>query len=153
MKKLNNLIKINSSVAISDDNFEINENIKLKFTSKKIAFKIFYALKSQNKNQNDLAEILGVTPQNISKLLKGEDYKISTLVKIEEALTINLIDRDIYNKDKNVQIFIHIKSFEKQKRPLFVDKEAMYLNHTFDISQNILEKEILSNQLNFNTLL
>lgn len=86
---------------------EFDTNMNLKHAVKKIAFKIQYTLKKKKLNQSDLATLLDVTPQNISKLLKGEDYKISTLVNIEEILNIRLIDRDIKNSSTQ-SVFIEI---------------------------------------------
>ncbi|MEJ5053429.1 helix-turn-helix domain-containing protein [Sphingobacterium sp. MYb382] len=106
MKKLNKLLS--PSISHCKANVEkFDEDILLKFTAKKVAFKIFYELKRRQLNQNDLAKLLNVTPQNVSKLLKGEDYKISTLVKLEQVLDINFIDRDIY-KEPHIQ-FITIE--------------------------------------------
>lgn len=151
MKKINKLIKskINEVSDLVETSIFDND-LKLKFTVKKIAFKIFFTLKAQNKTQNDLAKILDVTPQNVSKLLKGEDYKISTLIKIEEALKINLIDRNIFNSQHNISIIFHVKSFETQKKPLLVDKDFMSLNHTFDLSEKIVEKDIFHKSLSYN---
>lgn len=151
MKKINKLIKSKIN-EVSDlvENSIFDNDLKLKFTVKKIAFKIFFTLKTQNKTQNDLAKILGVTPQNVSKLLKGEDYKISTLIKIEEALKINLIDRNIFNSQHNISIIFHVKSFENQRKPLLVDKNFMFLNHTFDLSEKIVEKDIFHKSLSYN---
>jgi len=151
MKKINKLIKSKiNEVSELVENSIFDNDLKLKFTVKKIAFKVFFTLKAQNKTQNDLAKILSVTPQNISKLLKGEDYKISTLIKIEEALKINLIDRNIFNSQHNISIILHVKSFENQKKPLLVDKNFMFLNHTFDLSEKIVEKDIFHKSLSYN---
>lgn len=149
MKKLNNLIIKSNEISKIDQSIDSLKSVRLKFTAKKIAFKIFFELKSKNLVQQDLANLLGVTPQNVSKLLKGDDYKLSTLVKIEEALSINLIDRDIYDNRKNISVIIHLKSFEQIRKPLIVDPNSYLLNDNFQISKNILETEVYNKTINF----
>lgn len=149
MKKLNDIIVSKNNICTIENGENFCENINLKFTAKKIAFKIFYELKSQKLTQQDLANILSVTPQNISKLLKGDDYKLSTLVKIEEALSINLIDRDIYNNKNNISVIFHVKSFEIKRKPLIVKKSLYILNDSFELSNDILEAEIFDRTINF----
>lgn len=146
MKKLNEIsVKSNE---LSKINFKENfdENINLKFTAKKIAFKIFYELKNRKLAQQDLAKLLDVTPQNVSKLLKGDDYKLSTLIKIENVLSINLIDREIYNRlSNNISIIIHLKSFEHKSKPFIIDKNTYFLDENFKQSNNVLEANVLIN--------
>lgn len=149
MNKLNKLIVKSNEISKIDMREEFDENIKLKFTAKKIAFKIFYELKNKKLTQQDLAKLLDVTPQNISKLLKGDDYKLSTLVKLEDALSINLIDREIYNNRNNISVIIHVKSFEQKRKPLIVEKNTYLLNEDFQPSNNILEAEVFNKAINF----
>ncbi|MGV0854824.1 helix-turn-helix domain-containing protein [Empedobacter brevis] len=124
---------------------EFDENMNLKHAVKKIAFKIQYTLKKNNLNQKDLADLLDVTPQNISKLLKGEDYKVSTLVNIEEALNIRLIDREIKNNISS-SVFIEIK-----------DNDIKVLNTKIKTLNNKnyqnIEFESFINELNFTKII
>jgi predicted XRE-type DNA-binding protein len=59
--------------------------------STRIALRILDALEEKNWNQTDFANALGVTRQQVSKLLKGgNDFKLSTIAKIEEVLGIKI---------------------------------------------------------------
>ncbi len=57
-----------------------------------IAVKILRTLRERNMTQKDLAERLGLTPQYVNKIVKGqENLTLETICKIESALDINLI--------------------------------------------------------------
>jgi len=57
-----------------------------------IAIKILSTLRNQSKTQRDLAESIGVTPQYINKVVKGnENLTLETICKIERILGIDLI--------------------------------------------------------------
>lgn len=57
-----------------------------------IAIKILRELRSQNLSQKDLAERIGVTPQYINKIVKGqENLSLETINKLEKALGITLL--------------------------------------------------------------
>jgi transcriptional regulator with XRE-family HTH domain len=57
-----------------------------------IAVKILSAIRNQSVTQKELAEAIGVTPQYISKVLKGrENLSLATITKIERSLSISLI--------------------------------------------------------------
>jgi transcriptional regulator with XRE-family HTH domain len=50
-------------------------------------------------NQRGLAERLGCTQQYVSKILKGrENLSIETICKIEDALELELLPKDIKKK-------------------------------------------------------
>lgn len=57
-----------------------------------IALKVLGALRAQGLSQKDLAEKMGVTPQQISKIAKGhENLTLDTIAKLESALGIKII--------------------------------------------------------------
>ncbi|MDR7130175.1 transcriptional regulator with XRE-family HTH domain [Algoriphagus sp. 4150] len=59
--------------------------------STRIALRILDALDDKGWKQTDLAKALGVTRQQISKLVKGQnDYKLSTITQLEKVLKIQL---------------------------------------------------------------
>jgi transcriptional regulator with XRE-family HTH domain len=61
--------------------------------SAKIAFKILRAIREQKISQKELADRLNVSPQHISKIVKGyENFTLETLDKIEKVLGISLIE-------------------------------------------------------------
>ncbi len=74
--------------------------------SAKIAIKILSKLRN-NRNegkspssQKDLAEMMGVSPQQVNKMVKGsENLTLETISKIEKALGIQLMEiSETYNK-------------------------------------------------------
>lgn len=91
-------------------------DLDIKFSVKKISFKIYYHIREQNITQKELAERMKVSPQNISKMLKGDDFKTSTLAKFERALGIKLLDRDILPKEHNDTIVIELKKSITRKK-------------------------------------
>ena len=55
--------------------------------SRKIAIVVALSLEELNMSQKQLAEIVGCSPQYVSKLLKGEEnLTLETLCKLERAL-------------------------------------------------------------------
>jgi transcriptional regulator with XRE-family HTH domain len=61
--------------------------------SAKIAIKIMRALRDQKMSQKDLAQKLGVSAQQVNKILKGrENLKLETIAKFENVLNIELIN-------------------------------------------------------------
>jgi transcriptional regulator with XRE-family HTH domain len=58
-----------------------------------IAVKILRTLRERNMTQKDLAELLGLTPQYVNKIVKGaENLSLETISKIGNALNISLIE-------------------------------------------------------------
>lgn len=58
----------------------------------KIATQLAFYMKSEGISQTDLGRLIGVSPQQISKILKGrENLTLGTIEKIESALNIELI--------------------------------------------------------------
>lgn len=60
--------------------------------SQEIALSILRALEDQKMQQKELAILLGVSPQQVSKWVKGkENFTLETISRIEDVLDINLI--------------------------------------------------------------
>lgn len=65
--------------------------------SRQIALNINKALKAQGLKQKQLAERLQVSPQQVSKIMKGtENMTLETIAKIESELDISLIGEVLY---------------------------------------------------------
>ena len=61
--------------------------------SQKIAVKVLLQMKQEGLTQKALAERMDCTQQYVSKILKGkENMSLDTLSKLEDALSINLIN-------------------------------------------------------------
>jgi ribosome-binding protein aMBF1 (putative translation factor) len=64
-----------------------------------IAVKVLDALKTQQLTQKDLAERMGVSPQQISKIVRGEEnLTLQTIFQLESILGIHVIN---VNSDPN----------------------------------------------------
>lgn len=60
--------------------------------SQDIALNVLLALKAKNMTQRQLAEILSVSPQQVNKIVKGEEnLTLETIFKLESALDIKVI--------------------------------------------------------------
>lgn len=72
---------------------ERQKNRKWLQYSAHIALEVLTALESKkDMTQKKLAELVGVSPQHISKILKGEEnLTLETIAKLSEALGIELI--------------------------------------------------------------
>ncbi|MFA6770317.1 MAG: helix-turn-helix transcriptional regulator [Bacteroidales bacterium] len=61
--------------------------------SAKIALVILRAIKNCSMTQKELAERMGVKPQQISKIVKGkENLTLETIGKLEKALNLKIVD-------------------------------------------------------------
>ena len=73
-----------------------------------IAVRVLDALKAQNLSQKELAERMNVSPQQISKIVKGqENLTLETISNLELALDIQIIDEKAH----------HNKALPKKKKP------------------------------------
>lgn len=73
--------------------------------SRRMAIKINTFLKANNIKQKQLAELLNVSPQQVSKIIKGrENLTLETISKIEKVLKIQLIGE---NKVQKIEISLH----------------------------------------------
>ena len=91
-EKLNNLESKESSKWVEKAEWRITNEGWLD-KSAKIALKILRTIRANGISQIDLAEKLGVSPQQVSKILKGqENLTLETIDKLEKALNISLIE-------------------------------------------------------------
>jgi transcriptional regulator with XRE-family HTH domain len=74
--------------------------------SGKIAFRILEALDAKEMTQKELAEAMGVTPQQVNKIVKGkENLSLKTIEKLEQTLGISLISfPSVITVHKGIQI-------------------------------------------------
>lgn len=64
-----------------------------------IAVKVLSALKAQGLTRKQLAERMDVSPQQVNKIVKGqENLTLETISKIETVLGINIIDSALKGK-------------------------------------------------------
>jgi len=71
--------------------------------SASIALKVLRALRKQSMTQKELAERIAVSPQQVNKLLKGEENMcLDTICKLETALGIKLITIPNYSSGESI---------------------------------------------------
>lgn len=64
--------------------------------SASIAAKVRRALRTQGITQAQLADTLGITPANVTRYLNGKtNFELKTLIELERALSIHIIDREV----------------------------------------------------------
>jgi len=100
-----------------------------------IAFKIGYYMRKNGLTQKQLAKKIDVKPQQVSRILKGkQDFKHSTLYKIQKALNINLINSNIddnQNTDAQIILMKHYTSNQTTQSIEYVSTE----NSNYPIAQ------------------
>ena len=97
MKREEKIEKLNKIVAGQKSKWEERAELRIKNEewlnkSAEIALKILRTLRYFNMSQAKLAEEIGVSPQQISKIVKGnENLTLETICKIEKVLNTELI--------------------------------------------------------------
>ena len=92
--------------------------------SQKIAIKVLKAIREKGIKQKQLAEMVGVSPQQINKIVKGnENLTLETIAKLENALNIaliftenktHIIHKEYVIKPVNSHIYNNTKIVSKQ---------------------------------------
>ena len=81
----------------------------------RIAMKIKRALRIKHMTKAHLSELMGFDPAIVSRYLSGKaNMELKTIVKIEKALDINIIDREISPKKKK-EVIILSNAFENME--------------------------------------
>ncbi|MBE9468624.1 MAG: helix-turn-helix transcriptional regulator [Bacteroidetes bacterium] len=93
---MTNLDKLNKLASNSskwkDEAQKRKENRAWQKHSQKIAIKVLKALREKGIKQKQLAEMIGVSAQQINKIVKGnENLTLMTIAKLENALNIELL--------------------------------------------------------------
>jgi transcriptional regulator with XRE-family HTH domain len=87
--KLNSLATKSDWIEKANKRQENKEWLKY---SQKIALKVLRTLREEKISQKSLAEIIGVSPQYVNKIVKGkENLTLETISKLEKALAIDLM--------------------------------------------------------------
>lgn len=81
-----------------------------KAASSAIAAKVRRQLKITDTSRVKLAEILGVTPANITRYLNGTtNFELRTLVELERALGIEIINKDVIPTKRLTPVILNIE--------------------------------------------
>lgn len=108
----------------------------LNAASSAIALKIKRQLKILELSQLQLAEMLGVTPANITRYLSGKtNFELKTLVEIERALGIKIIDRTVIPAEEIKPLVVNVNySFDLQTLKATDKISAMEANSAYAIN-------------------
>ncbi|MEZ4851161.1 MAG: helix-turn-helix transcriptional regulator [Bacteroidia bacterium] len=106
--------------------------------SRKIAIKINSILKERKLTQKKLAEMLEVSPQQVSKIIKGrENLTLETISKIEKVLSIELIHisskESVSDSLKNPKVIV----FHFSVNPEIQAERPGNYNWAFEYKKNI----------------
>jgi transcriptional regulator with XRE-family HTH domain len=113
--------------------------------SAEIAVRILSALRKLSLSQKDLAEMTGVSPQYINKVVKGqENLSLETICKIERALGVNLVEVPVF---EDTQV---ISQVEEPFSVSYTDMAKNFLIYSGKVSYN-LNSVFRINENNFNT--
>ncbi len=81
-----------------------------KAASSAIAAKVRRQLKLTDTSRVKLAEMLGVTPANITRYLNGTtNFELRTLVELERALGLEIINKDIIPQKNPAPVVLNIE--------------------------------------------
>jgi len=85
--------------------------------SQAIALRVLRTLREKEMTQKELSSRLNVSPQQISKIVKGkENLTLETISKIEKALGISLMNVPLYEKSQIVEASEYLsKNFYAKK--------------------------------------
>jgi DNA-binding XRE family transcriptional regulator len=115
LKRFRDLVYDTDTEIFVEAKFRVENHYWLK-ESKRIAFKILSKLKELGMTQKQLAEMMGVSPQQINKWVKGnEKFSLDTLLKLQEVLDVPIL-ASYYEKN---------------------NKKAEELMDSFEVSENI----------------
>lgn len=105
--------------------FRIKNKKWLRYSSN-IARRIHAALEDrEDLSQTKLAELLNVTPQYISKVLKGqENLTLETIAKLSEALNVELISFPTYKYDLPIKVLLEQKKAKAANKPAATQRTA-----------------------------
>ncbi|MDR3669094.1 MAG: helix-turn-helix transcriptional regulator [Ignavibacteriaceae bacterium] len=91
--------------------------------SAKIAIKILRTIRAKNITQLQLAEMLNVSPQQISKIVKGqENLTLETIAKLEKALDIKLVEIPAIQTTVQLDPKLYVSIISKYTQSLIVNK-------------------------------
>lgn len=134
-EKLQKLSAGKNPKIIEDIKYRNANRVWLK-NSKKIALEILLKLDELQWSQKDLAEKLGVSPQYINKLLKGnEKFGFEILSQIEETMelcvfSVNIMKNKLRNTNSTVYIVHKTETIAPKKGkivPIYTEEEYAIL--------------------------
>lgn len=109
-EKLSKITSTESSQWMADAKWRRDNKTWLK-KSQSIALRVLRTLREKNMQQKDLAVALGVSNQQISKIVKGkENLTLDTISKLEQALGVMLLE--VPKEKKSSEAFVPKSQFD-----------------------------------------
>lgn len=142
MKNLNKLASNDSTWKEEAERRKENRGWQEK--SQRIAVKILSTIREKGIKQKQLAVMIGVSPQQINKIVKGnENLTLTTITKLENALNLQLIfnENNTYSfineySFKKIQFILDIKKITQQKYN-YTQESEVYL-------ENMLSEKVVN---------
>ncbi len=111
-----------------------NDNREWLAISERLALKIRRILREKRLSQYELAEKMGVSPAQITKILSGkENLGIKTISKIERALGVNLIEIPMPEGRESIELSVQTPI--RTQQPLKYRRKGTF---TSIVTNNIL---------------
>ena len=111
-----------------------NDNREWLAISERLALKIRRILREKRLSQYELAEKMGVSPAQITKILSGkENLGIKTISKIERALGVNLIEIPMPEGRESIEL--SVQTSIRTQQPLKYRRKGTF---TSIVTNNIL---------------
>ena len=106
-----NIEKSAGSVWVEKAKFRISNRKWLRYSTK-IAFRILAAMEDiPNINQKKLAEMAGVSPQQVNKIIKGqENLTLQTIAKFSDILGVELISFPSFKYNQSTDFMFNFNS-------------------------------------------
>lgn len=104
--------------------------------SSAIAAKIRRKLQKLNMSQTELAELLGITPANVTRYLSGRtNFELKTLIEIERAIGLHIIDRTVVPEEELLPSDDSSSSVSTESNPNGLTLNVSYKINLFSTSQ------------------
>lgn len=109
--------------------------------STQVAMIVLNELERRELSQSDLARIMGVTPQLVSRLVKGgENLTLSTIGQLEKALNISFLNLKVKNPDEETGLDSKTTFSIKSKSDFSYDE--VFLELTMDMLKGYSHEEL-----------
>ena len=110
-----------------------------------IAVKVLSALKKQKITQRQLAQKMGISPQQINKIVKGnENLTLQSIAKLEEALGIQLISFGNTLSDQKILSVIETSDYTEmyvnfKKAKVYKKEGVVFESVSFQANYNLID--------------
>lgn len=95
--------------------------------SQRIAVRVLSVLNEKGMQQKELAKAMDVSPQQVSKIVKGkQNLTLETISKLESVLGVSLMEVPVHQFEMKVEATKSFKvTFGKDKKQVFANKQDL----------------------------